>query len=133
MHLNGSTNQFDTQPILPEVAERIFQASRQESIIPNIKIYTSIIPGAKISIPKDPKLVVVEWLDAYVSGGWSDIDDVDHLPTLCHSVGWLVVENDTYVTIVPNISKREDLTTHCLGQISIPRGCIVKMTPVNDH
>jgi len=50
-------------------------------------------------------LVYVTWEDNAASGIWEDEDEIDHTPSVCVSVGWLVREDIKGVTLMSSIAE----------------------------
>jgi hypothetical protein len=71
------------------------------------------------------KLVLIEWLDAVTDdAGWKKIEDVKKTrPPVCKSVGWILKETKTHITIAATIHGDD-----CDGDVTIPRGMIRKVT-----
>lgn len=71
------------------------------------------------------KLVLVEWLDAVTDdAGWKKIEDVAKTrPPVCKSVGWILKDTKTHITIAATIHGAD-----CDGDVTIPRGMIRKVT-----
>lgn len=70
-----------------------------------------------------PKLVYVEWLDAYTqAAGWKNIKKLrKQKPVLVRSVGYLVKDDPDFI-IVAGTYVEED--GDCDGDVTIPRGMI---------
>ena len=69
------------------------------------------------------RIVIVEWDDAYSSGGWLNPND-DLSISKCITVGLLLSEDDVRVVVAQNAS----LTSGSVGDIlAIPRGCIKRI------
>lgn len=47
------------------------------------------------------KLVFIEWEDhcGYAASGWSEAENLENKPCIIHSVGYVVKEDDKYITI----------------------------------
>lgn len=77
----------------------------------------------KITFP----LVYVEWKDHHASASWHDVEEIDHKPSPCLSVGWLYKEDEEGVTIVANLSMDSDV----IGNSQyILKNCITKRTVI---
>lgn len=72
---------------------------------------------------------MVEWVDiAGYDGSWMEMEDAQkYTPLAVKTCGWVVNETDSYITVVSSISTDEETTG---GVNSIPKGCIVSMTPL---
>jgi hypothetical protein len=70
------------------------------------------------------KLVIVEWLDSSLTDGrWEHRDDIHKMkPAKCTSVGFILDDAKTYITLVGTMSKHA-----VLGRLTIPRVAIVSM------
>lgn len=71
------------------------------------------------------KLVLVEWEDSHHRPGWTS-DEANPKPLPCRSVGWLVAQNASAITLSANVSVEE--TPQRCGDMTIPRRCIVRIT-----
>ena len=86
-----------------------------------------VVAGAKARQEK-PRLVLVEWEDAYgCSTSWESIDGVDPSPIICQSVGWLVYDGADRKVVVPHLLHHYDSTTKGCGDMTIPVGMIVRI------
>jgi hypothetical protein len=75
-----------------------------------------------MNLTKDVKIVCVEWKDAFESNGWSySLEEM--VPADCTTIGYLVQDCPDYVTIAS--SSADCGVCACM---TIPRGCIVKIT-----
>ncbi len=79
---------------------------------------------------KKPKLIYVKWRDSCgVSPTWEYLKDVkfENDIVTAESVGWLVSESKTSITLVSNMTNREDgEDVEIVGTMAIPKGCIIK-------
>ena len=69
-------------------------------------------------------LILVEWLDhcSWSGGPWSTLKDLKDLkPQVITSVGYLVVEEETYITIASTVG--DDMYS---GDTCILKSCITK-------
>lgn len=75
------------------------------------------------------KLVYVEWNDAcHLDGGWRPHDQIETMrPAHMMSVGWVLGESKTHVTLVAHGSNDTEVPVDVQGNICIPRGCITRM------
>jgi hypothetical protein len=75
-------------------------------------------------------LVLVEWEDSESSAPWYDEVDLNASYTLpiIRTVGYLVQETETYVSVVSSVIFYEDVSNKIAGLTSIPRGCIKSIT-----
>ena len=77
---------------------------------------------------EEPRLVLVEWEDAYgCSVTWESIDGVDPPRMLCQSAGWLVYDGEDRKVIVPHLLRDFDRTMKGCGDMTIPTGIIVRI------
>jgi hypothetical protein len=77
-------------------------------------------------VQKKRKILRIEWLDSCEWGGWRDtIDDMKPCP--CTTVGYLLKETKAHVILAGSASG----TSHCSHMV-IPRGCIIKITEMQD-
>lgn len=54
------------------------------------------------------KLVLVEWVDSSVCGGWDTLDGIrsnSRKGQGCRSVGWVLEESDEYLSVVPHLTE----------------------------
>lgn len=71
------------------------------------------------------ELVIVDWVDSRVDGGWSTNEEYTSRaePLEIVSAGFLLQETDAYITLVQNVSE------HLVAEtVSIPKGCVVEIT-----
>lgn len=73
------------------------------------------------------KLVLVKWIDAVTKDiGWRKIEDIKkQKPDKCETVGWIIKQTKSHVTIVSTIGGDE-----CDGDITIPLGMIKEIIPL---
>ena len=73
------------------------------------------------------KLEVVEWVDSAHSAGWHFIDPRDEpKATRILSVGWVVVESETVVRLVPHREIDDDEhEMQVMGDLRIPKTAII--------
>lgn len=78
------------------------------------------------------KLVMVEWVDSYgVSSSWEDTSDISKVqPVNCVSVGWVLFEDDTVVTVLPHKAILPGGGTQGCGEMTIPRQAIISVKPL---
>lgn len=79
----------------------------------------------------DFPLVYVQWVDSVGAGAcWGSIPEKTPSVHGCHSVGWLVCENDEVLVLVPHLSlEDEDYAKdeiHGCGDMTIPKVAVVK-------
>lgn len=71
------------------------------------------------------RLVLVVWLDAVSedASGWKSLDLIrKQRPPRIESVGWVLCENDEFITLVSS-KDNED----CDGDVTIPSGMIISI------
>ena len=79
------------------------------------------------------KLVYVEWEDAFgCSSSWTEIpevlEEVTAKPLLARSVGWVIRDKGTSITVVPHMSlDHAHAESQGCGDMTIPRSAIRKM------
>lgn len=67
-----------------------------------------------------PKLVLVDWEDSNVHGGWNSIEHyADCQPSKCRTVGWVAKKDRHSITVVQSLSANE-----VSDGMTIPRGCV---------
>lgn len=79
------------------------------------------------------KLLLIEWVDSHSCGnGWQKLETVESNQEVlhCRSVGWLLVETDDIVVLVPHISGERNTNTRlfCKGDLAIPKRAITRRT-----
>lgn len=76
------------------------------------------------------KVVKVKWVDSLSDNGrWTLKEDIDDYVAECVSYGWLVTDNDNYITIALNrIAEPEQ---YC-QMISIPKCAVIELTDIED-
>jgi hypothetical protein len=75
------------------------------------------------------KLELVEWLDTHASRRWQDLDEVREaaVPLKCRSVGWVFVENEQVIVLVPHFAGvGQDILVQASGDLTIPKAVITK-------
>lgn len=77
-------------------------------------------------------LVLVEWLDSSSSNKWKRAEELvaeADTPMRCRSVGYVVARTKSQITLAAHVSGGHDMFgEHVSGDISIPNGCVVKVT-----
>ncbi len=78
------------------------------------------------------RLVLVEWTDAAASteATWHRVDSVirDDTPFTCFSVGWIMSENTTHITVAPHFGNvHEKDGEQVTGFMHIPKPMIRRM------
>ena len=74
------------------------------------------------------RLVLVEWLDSHYVPGWH-FDDPLTAPKVCRSVGWLVYEGESAITIAANVADEGEQRS---GEWTIPRVAIVRIETIQE-
>ena len=77
------------------------------------------------------RLVKVTWQDITgIEETWVDFEEaVELTPATVHTVGWVIFEDDGFVTLVSSL---EIGKSFCGSITSIPRGCIQSMLLVSE-
>lgn len=77
-------------------------------------------------------IVMVEWIDACsLENGWNDMKDAkEEKPAAVHSVGFLIANTKDRVTVVASHDASNETVN---GGITIPKGWVVKITPLSPH
>ena len=70
-------------------------------------------------------LEYVEWKDHHANCSWLDIEEIDHKPSPCLSVGWNYKEDEEGITLVANLSMDSDIVGNSQY---ILKNCITKRT-----
>lgn len=68
------------------------------------------------------KLIYVKWIDSTTTRGWRDPSDIGE-PAKIESVGWLVKETKTAVSISAHLGVDPTSHDHC-DVMTIPKGAI---------
>ena len=91
------------------------------AVLPRLKSTTESKPRkTKKSKPtSSPKLVVVEWVDAVVSGGW-EVGKANSKVDLVTSIGWLLDRNESEAVLAADISTDTDGELHTNRRLAIP-------------
>lgn len=71
----------------------------------------------------EPRLVLVEWLDAVYHDLWEGYDDCEPTDMTVRSVGWLITDNDQYIQVAPHRQAKQ-----VRGIMSIPVGAVQSIT-----
>lgn len=77
------------------------------------------------------RLVLVDWLDSYgCSSDWRLVEACNPKVLHCHSVGWLLHEDEECVVVVPHISEAEHPAAprQACGDMTIAKKSIVSIT-----
>ena len=75
-----------------------------------------------------PKVYLVDWIDSTVDDKWREA--VPLTPARCQSIGYLLENNKTYVTLALSRDKDPSYTPFGM-RISIPAGAIVQKRRIN--
>lgn len=68
-----------------------------------------------------PEMRYVTWLDSKGTDGWTERSEVaEHVPALIETVGFVVVDTDTHLTLTLALTDDSD----CGAFMVIPRGAI---------
>lgn len=80
---------------------------------------------------KEPKLVFVEWLDAYSSeSGWKSAKKMrGQKPVRVKSVGWLVADEPDYITVAGTFIPSDGDGD---GDVTIVRGMIKRIVEIGE-
>lgn len=76
-------------------------------------------------------LELIEWFDSVTSSGWQVEGEKENEPAKCLSVGWVVKETKTSVSLAPNIGPLPgtylvDFNDQYGDVTTIPKGMITK-------
>lgn len=79
-----------------------------------------------MSIRKREKVVLVEWLDTAIAGGWERRTDTEEMrPHACTRVGILVHRDEHQIILIGILSASKSYDETNVQQI-IPAGCVIK-------
>lgn len=73
------------------------------------------------------KLAYVEWVDCFgCSSVWVDLDEINREPVICKSVGWILLDNDDVLVIVPHFTQENHSGARFqgCGDMTIPKSAI---------
>ena len=71
-------------------------------------------------------LVLVEWKDHWDSASWKSLEDIEHIPELCLTVGWLVKETEEGLTVVSCLDPHDPINKPMGSTQYILKNCITK-------
>lgn len=77
------------------------------------------------------RLVKVTWKDIEgYEGAWMSMDDIEESsPVTIETLGWIVVEDESYITMVSSLSLDQSFG----GSVTaIPRGCVESIVLVSE-
>lgn len=73
----------------------------------------------------------VEWLDSSGGSGWEELNDIRrYRPLRIFTVGFVLDEGDSHVTLLQSYDERSDGKPHGDHHITIPKFAIVKSRKV---
>lgn len=81
--------------------------------------------GVKQLLP----LLEIEWVDSHSTsdGAWHSLDEARSSPNLnLHTVGYLIEDSKSYLTLVGSLSLVGDKVSQVSGDMTIPKCAIVK-------
>jgi hypothetical protein len=80
---------------------------------------------------RERKLVLIDWVDSCssVGGGWVFLDELEAGAKKCRSIGWIIAEDEESITVSGHLGNDPD---QCLGDMTIPRCAIAKITPMKE-
>ena len=85
-----------------------------------------------IKIPKNYKLVLIEWVDSYgVGSQWESLDNIQDEQHINYSAGWLIGNGKNVKVIVPHIQPEHpeiDAELMGCGDMAIPVQAIIKIS-----
>lgn len=71
-------------------------------------------------------IVAVEWIDSSQEGDWIEMHEViSSKPFICHTTGYLLAEDENYLTITSTYAAHNGDASHALGRITIPKVAIL--------
>ena len=72
---------------------------------------------------KEPRLVLVEWVDSYCSSGWRDLQEMRPEVMRCRSAGWIASEDADCIVLAPHVSDEDhgDAEAQGNGIMVIPK------------
>ena len=69
------------------------------------------------------KLYLIEWRDSKSTQGWRYYEDINLAPLICHTVGFLVAQDDRDITVAASFCEASESYAEI---VTIPKECIVK-------
>lgn len=80
---------------------------------------------------KTEKIVKVKWIDSMSDNGrWTLAEDIDIKPTKCVTFGFLVDENENFITVAQTLGMEPEQYCH---MICIPQKAITHLLVIEDH
>lgn len=77
------------------------------------------------------KLVSIRWIDSYMDSGWREITDFSANRLEIRSLGKVVYEDESVVSLAHNFADETDNTPQqANGIMTIPKSCILEITCV---
>ena len=74
------------------------------------------------------KILEVFWVDSCSRGRWDSLTNYQkEVPALCRTVGYLVKQTRTYITLALSQGDMTAMSNNVLDSISIPRGCVTRI------
>lgn len=75
------------------------------------------------------KLKFIVWEDAFgCPEGWQRKDEVQYQTSIVHSVGFVIAETQTSLTIAPHITGKKQNSQQVAGCISLPKRQIISVS-----
>lgn len=77
---------------------------------------------------------LIEWTDSFGGSiGWQDVSGFKPEQVIIQSVGFVLYEDDTMISLAANYSKETNITGEVVdGTMTIPKCCIKKITELKN-
>lgn len=79
-----------------------------------------------MKIPKNPKVVEIEWLDSHCNLNWERDEECNPPDLLCTSIGFLLHEDDESVSITTTLCKHQ-----AFDPLTIPQRAVIRMWTID--
>ena len=81
-----------------------------------------------------PKLLLVEWLDHCSRDGWNSLEEAGGMtPVTIITVGWVVKETETFLTLAGTADYSNDDDVHFNSLFLIVKSCITSRKEIDDR
>ena len=81
-----------------------------------------------------PRLVLIEWQDSHVGGGWQMLsEEIEDRALVCRSVGWLLLDGEQAKVVAPHLSQEEPgITLQGSGIMTIPTKAVLRLVDLTE-
>lgn len=77
-----------------------------------------------------PKIVLIRWVDSTEKLGWDHVENMEEPDMVCVSVGFVMRETKSSITIVHSITGVGTEDYAGTGQMTIPKSAITDLTRI---